>query len=143
LIQIVCTENTLVSSVPGDTGILSALGIVSQNNPAECTTVTPDATDFERLITRIAAKRGSFISLADSHFDRTLYRLERGELVVRTDPVDWRGGGDPHLGYAVLAGTFLVTAATLTFHDRPYEIPAPVVAGGSLLGYLVRRRAPS
>ena len=78
-----------------------------------------------------------------SRFDRTLYRLERGELVVRTDPVEGRGGGDPHLGYAILAGTFLVTAAILTFHDRPYEIPALVVAGGFLFGYLVRRRAPS
>jgi len=72
--------------------------------------------------------------------DRTLYRLEHGELVVRTDPVDGHGGGDPDLGYAVLAGLLLVTAAILTFHEQPYEIPALIVAGGFLVVYFARRR---
>lgn len=75
-----------------------------------------------------------------SRFDRTLYRLERGELVVRTEPVDGHRMGDHDLGYAVLAGALVVAAAILTFHDRPYELPVLAVAAGFLLVYLVRRR---
>ncbi|MGM0606554.1 MAG: ABC1 kinase family protein [Halobacteriota archaeon] len=75
-----------------------------------------------------------------SRFDRTLYRLERGELVVRTEPVDRHGMADNSLGYAVLAGAFVVAASVLTFHERPYEWPVLAVAVGFMLAYLVRRR---
>nr|WP_240452020.1 hypothetical protein [Halostella salina] len=75
-----------------------------------------------------------------SRLDRALYRLERGELVVRTEPVDGQRMGDHDLGYAVLSGALVVAAAILTFHDRPYELPAIAVAAGFLLVYLVRRR---
>jgi len=71
--------------------------------------------------------------------DRTLARLERGELVVRTESVDARGRGDPHLGYAVLAGTLIVAAAVLTLHDRAYEIPTSLLAAVFLLVYLACR----
>ena len=74
-----------------------------------------------------------------SRLDRTLYRLERGELVVRTEPVDGRTRGDRDLGYAVLAGALVVAASVLTFHERPLEIPALVAAAGFLLAYLGRR----
>jgi len=72
-----------------------------------------------------------------SRVDRTLYRLERGELVVRTEPVDGHRTGTQNLGHAVVAGALIVAAAILTFHDRPYEIPALAVAAGFLLVYLV------
>jgi predicted unusual protein kinase regulating ubiquinone biosynthesis (AarF/ABC1/UbiB family) len=71
--------------------------------------------------------------------DRTLYRLEQGELVVRTDPVDGGSAGDRNLGYAVLAGTLVVAASVLTFHEQPYEIPALAAAIGFLTVYLGRR----
>ncbi|MFW5959402.1 MAG: ABC1 kinase family protein [Natronomonas sp.] len=75
-----------------------------------------------------------------SRFDRTLYRLERGELVIRTEPINGHGGVDHNLGYAVLAGALIVAASILTFHDRPYEWPALAVAVGFLLGYFLRHR---
>ncbi|WP_336037321.1 ABC1 kinase family protein [Halobacterium yunchengense] len=75
-----------------------------------------------------------------SRFDSALYRLERGELVVRTEPVDGPRSGDPNLGYAVLASALAVAAAILTFHDRPYELPVLAAATGFLLVYLLRRR---
>jgi len=75
-----------------------------------------------------------------ARFDRTLYRLERGELVVRTEPVDGRRAGDPHLGYAVVAGALVVAASILTFHARPYEVPVLAVAVALFVVYLVRRR---
>jgi predicted unusual protein kinase regulating ubiquinone biosynthesis (AarF/ABC1/UbiB family) len=72
--------------------------------------------------------------------DRTLARLERGELVVRTEPRDTRRGGDEGLGYAVLAGALVVAAAILTLHDRPYEVPAGLLAAVVLVVYLAHRR---
>ena len=71
--------------------------------------------------------------------DRTLDQLERGELVVQTKPVDTRGRGDRHLGYAVLAGALIVAAAIATLHDQPYEVPASILAAVFLLVYLRRR----
>lgn len=35
------------------------------------------------------------------------------------------------------SAALIVPAAVLTFHDRPYEIPALAVAAGCLLVYLV------
>jgi predicted unusual protein kinase regulating ubiquinone biosynthesis (AarF/ABC1/UbiB family) len=89
-------------------------------------------TDIRRSVPALAR--------VPSRLDRTLYRLERGELVVRTEPVAEHSIGDQDLGYAVLAGALVVAAAILTFHDRPYELPVLAVAAGFLLVYLVRRR---
>ncbi|SEO69701.1 2-octaprenylphenol hydroxylase [Halorientalis persicus] len=75
-----------------------------------------------------------------ARLDRSLDRLERGELVVRTEPADGRKRGDQHLGYAVLAGALAVTASVLTFQHGAY---ATVVGGLSavfLVTYLVARR---
>jgi predicted unusual protein kinase regulating ubiquinone biosynthesis (AarF/ABC1/UbiB family) len=74
-----------------------------------------------------------------AHFDRTLDQLERGELVVQTERVEDGGGGDQHLGYAVLAGALLVAASVFTLHDQPYEIPAGILAAVFVLAYLVAR----
>jgi predicted unusual protein kinase regulating ubiquinone biosynthesis (AarF/ABC1/UbiB family) len=72
--------------------------------------------------------------------DRTLSRLERGELVVRTEPVDTRATGDPALGYAVLAGAALVATAILVLQEGPYQMPVGLLAAVLLLAYLARRR---
>ncbi|MFC3959850.1 ABC1 kinase family protein [Halovivax cerinus] len=80
------------------------------------------------------------LSRLPARVDRTAQRLERGELVVRTDPVDDRGTGDRDLGYAVLASALLVAASILAFHDRPYEIPALAIASAFFLRYLVGSR---
>jgi predicted unusual protein kinase regulating ubiquinone biosynthesis (AarF/ABC1/UbiB family) len=74
-----------------------------------------------------------------TRFDRTLERLERGELVVRTEPVERGTKGDPALGYAVLAGALSIAAAVLTLDARPYAVPAGGVAAVCLLVYLTRR----
>jgi len=73
-----------------------------------------------------------------TRFDRALDQLERGEVVVRTEPADGRAGGDPALGYAVLAGALSVTAAVLTLGARPYAAPAAGLAVVFLAVYLVR-----
>jgi len=100
-------------------------------------------SELDAIITETWADvRRSLPALArvPSRFDRTLYRLERGELVVRTEPADGHGTGDHNLGYAVLAGALVVAASILTFHDRPYELPALLAAAGLFLVYLVRHR---
>ncbi|MFA9517420.1 ABC1 kinase family protein [Halopenitus sp. H-Gu1] len=74
-----------------------------------------------------------------ARFDRTLDRMERGKLVVQTEGADASGLGDPALGYAILAGALTVAAAVFTLHERPYEVPALLLAGVFLTGYLVRR----
>ncbi|MDR9430355.1 MAG: AarF/UbiB family protein [Natronomonas sp.] len=86
--------------------------------------------------------RQSFPALVrlPTRVDRTLSRLERGELTLRADPTVETGVGDRNLGYAVLAGSTLVTAAILAFHDRPYEIPVLLAAIAFLIVYLARRR---
>ena len=87
-------------------------------------------TDLQRSLPALAR--------LPSRFDRTLDRLERGELVVRTDAIAG-DASDRYLGYAVLAGAFAVTASILAFHGQPYEIPVFVIAVGLTLVYLVRR----
>lgn len=72
-----------------------------------------------------------------ARLDRTFQQLDRGELVVRTDPVE--AGGDENLGFAVLAGALAVAAAILAFHEQLYEIPVSVLAVTFLFVYLVRR----
>ncbi len=74
-----------------------------------------------------------------ARFDRTLDQFERGELVVRTEPVGEQGPGDQNLGYAVLAGALIVAAAIFSLHERPYEVPASILAAVFLLVYLARR----
>lgn len=75
-----------------------------------------------------------------ARFDRTMRQLERGELVVRTEPVDGTNHGYRDVGFAVLAGALIVAAAILTLHERPYEVPASFLAGVFLVTYLLRRR---
>ncbi|WP_049942833.1 ABC1 kinase family protein [Haloarcula amylolytica] len=97
-------------------------------------------SEFDAIIEETWADvRRSLPALArvPSRVDRTLYRLERGELVVRTEPADGHGMGERNLGYAVIAGALIVAAAILSFHQRPYEIPVLAVAAGFLLVYLV------
>jgi len=87
-------------------------------------------TDAQRSIpalTRIPAR-----------LDRTLDRLERGELVVRTESHDTRGARDDHLGDAVIAAALIVAAAVLTLSERPYEGPVSVLAAVFLVVYLAR-----
>ncbi|WP_181691674.1 AarF/ABC1/UbiB kinase family protein [Natronomonas sp. LN261] len=85
--------------------------------------------------------RGSIPALArvPARFERTLQRLERGELVVRTDPVGTHHRADRNAGIAVLAGASIVAASVLTFHERPYEIPAIALAVGFLIAYVFGR----
>jgi predicted unusual protein kinase regulating ubiquinone biosynthesis (AarF/ABC1/UbiB family) len=98
--------------------------------------------EFEAILEETwADARRSIPALArvPDRIDRTLYRLERGELVVRTDPVGGTGAADRSLGYAVLAGASIVAAAILTSSGRPYVIPALVLAFAFLLAYLSGR----
>jgi predicted unusual protein kinase regulating ubiquinone biosynthesis (AarF/ABC1/UbiB family) len=98
--------------------------------------------EFEAILEETwADTRKSLPALArvPERIDRTLYRLERGELVVRTDPVDEGGSADRHLGYAVLAGASIVAAAILAGSGQLYEIPALVVAFVFLIAYLSGR----
>jgi len=88
-------------------------------------------TDLQRSIPAL--------SRVPSRFDRTMDQLERGELVVRTEPVDGHGAGDSHLGFAVLAGALVVAAAIFTLHGQPYEGPTGILAAVFLFVYLVRR----
>ncbi|NIB99500.1 AarF/UbiB family protein [Halobacterium sp. R2-5] len=75
-----------------------------------------------------------------ARFDRALGQLERGELVVRTEPADRGESRDPPLGYAVLAGALTVAGSVFTLHARPYEVPALALAAVFLLAYLAGRR---
>ncbi|AQL44341.1 ABC transporter [Halorientalis sp. IM1011] len=74
-----------------------------------------------------------------ARLDRTLDRLERGELVVRTE----RANGAPQrdrLGYAVLAGALAITASILTVQDGPFAVVAGGLGAVFLVAYLVARR---
>jgi len=74
-----------------------------------------------------------------ARFDTVFGQLERGELVVRTEPVESPTGGDPAVGYAVLAGALFVAASVLVFHEGSLEIVAGL--GGLLtLGQYLRKR---
>ncbi|WP_335998820.1 ABC1 kinase family protein [Halorientalis halophila] len=75
-----------------------------------------------------------------ARLDRTLDRLEREELVVRTNPVDGQSRGDRNLGYAVLAGALAITAAILTVQNGPFAALAGGLGAIFLLAYLVARR---
>ncbi|WP_256300761.1 ABC1 kinase family protein [Haloarchaeobius salinus] len=98
-------------------------------------------TEFQALLDDTWTDlRRSLPALARAPYrvERTMSRLERGELVVRTEPVD--GGTDRALGYAVLGGSLAVAASLLAFHSQPYEIPVAVLAGVFCLLYLHRVR---
>jgi hypothetical protein len=75
-----------------------------------------------------------------ARFDSVFGQLERGELVVRTDPVDQLSGGDPAVGYTVVAGALFVATAVLTFHGQPYEVPSLLAAVVALVQYVRVRR---
>ncbi|MFC4408329.1 ABC1 kinase family protein [Haloarchaeobius iranensis] len=96
-------------------------------------------TEFQALLEDTWTDlRRSLPALARTPYrvDRTMHRLERGELVVRTEPVDGAAGTDARIGYAVLAGALVVAAALLTFHRQPYEVPVAVLAVVFSLAYL-------
>ncbi len=84
-------------------------------------------TDVQRSLPALAR--------VPDRIDRTLYRLERGELVVRTDPIE-PGDDAGGVGYAVLAGATIIGGAILTFHEQPYEIVALALAVVFLFAYL-------
>ncbi|MFP8953693.1 ABC1 kinase family protein [Natrialbaceae archaeon A-arb3/5] len=67
--------------------------------------------------------------------DTVLRQLERGELVVRTDPVD-ATNNDSGLGYAVLSSAFVLAAALLSFQDVLYAVIVSAVAVVFLLLYI-------
>ncbi|ELY66506.1 ABC-1 domain-containing protein [Natronococcus jeotgali DSM 18795] len=74
-----------------------------------------------------------------ARFDSVFGQLERGELAVRTDPVDPQAG-DPAVGYAVLAGALFAAAAASTLHARPDEIPSLLAAVAAIVQYVRSRR---
>lgn len=89
-------------------------------------------TDAQRslpALTRLPAK-----------LDRTLDRLERDELVVRTEPANGRAPGDRYLGYAVLAGALTVAAAVLASQDGPFAAITGGLGAVFLVTYLLARR---
>ncbi|SEH17909.1 Predicted unusual protein kinase regulating ubiquinone biosynthesis, AarF/ABC1/UbiB family [Natronorubrum sediminis] len=84
---------------------------------------------------------GPVIARAPARFDAVFGQLERGELVVKTQPLDDSPDGDPASGYAVVSGALVVATAVLTFHDQPYELVALLGALGCFLQYVRIRRA--
>ncbi|AGB39383.1 ABC1 kinase family protein [Natronococcus occultus] len=80
------------------------------------------------------------LARAPARFDSVFGQLERGELVVRTDPVDPPSGSDPAVGYAVLAGALFVATAVLTLHTQPYELPSLLAAVVATVQYVRARR---
>jgi predicted unusual protein kinase regulating ubiquinone biosynthesis (AarF/ABC1/UbiB family) len=75
-----------------------------------------------------------------ARFDRTLDRLERGELVVRTAPADERSAGNRNLGLAVVAGALFVAASILSFQGGSYAVVAGGLGAVFLVGYLLGQR---
>ena len=59
---------------------------------------------------------------APARFDRVFGQLERGELVVRTNPIDARGVDGSPVGVAIIAAALIIASAILVFHSRPFEI---------------------
>ena len=74
-----------------------------------------------------------------ARLDRVLYRMERGELAVRTEPVDAQSRDDRGLGGAILAGALIVAWAILTIADGPYVVPVGILAAVFLISVLLRR----
>ncbi|ELY81919.1 ABC1 kinase family protein [Natrinema gari] len=79
------------------------------------------------------------LARAPARFDTVFGQLERGELVVRTDPIEPTNGGVAAAGDAIIAGALIVATAVLTFHDQPLEVASAVLAVAFLGRYVVRR----
>lgn len=73
--------------------------------------------------------------------DGVFGQLERGELVVRTEPVGSESALPAGLGYAVLAGAFVLSSAVLSFHEQHYELLS--LAGAFLFFALYARTRAS
>ncbi|TMT86641.1 AarF/ABC1/UbiB kinase family protein [Haloterrigena sp. H1] len=97
------------------------------------------------LETLVADVRGDLreslpvLARAPARFDTVFGQLERGDLVVRTDPLEPTSGGDPSVGYAIVAGALFVAASVLTLQDGSLGIVAGLV-GLLFLGQYVRTR---
>lgn len=74
-----------------------------------------------------------------SRLDRVLAQLDRGELVVRTQPADDPSAVGESIGYAVLAGAAFIAGAILAHHDQPMEIVAVALAVLFLIAFLRAR----
>ncbi|SIR75850.1 ABC1 kinase family protein [Natronorubrum thiooxidans] len=99
-------------------------------------------SEFEALLADVRAdvrESAPVLARAPARFDTVFGQLERGELVVRTEPVEATPGGDPAVGYAVVAGSLFVATAVLTFHELPLEVVS-LVAALVVFGQYVRRR---
>ncbi|MDQ2050364.1 AarF/UbiB family protein [Natronolimnohabitans sp. A-GB9] len=79
------------------------------------------------------------LARAPARFDTVFGQLERGELVVRTDPLESPSGGDPGVGYAVIAGALVVAAAILSGTEPIYGVVS-AVAALLVFGQYVRTR---
>ncbi|MDS0474806.1 AarF/UbiB family protein [Natrinema sp. 1APR25-10V2] len=79
------------------------------------------------------------LARAPARFDTVFGQLERGELVVRTEPVEPTAGGDPAVGYAIVAGSLFVAASVLAFRAEPLGTVSALF-GLLFLGQYVRRR---
>jgi predicted unusual protein kinase regulating ubiquinone biosynthesis (AarF/ABC1/UbiB family) len=95
--------------------------------------VRESATDLSRSLPALAR--------APARLERTLDRLDRGDVVVGTTDVDGTRRGDPHLGYAVVASGLAVAAAVLATGDAGYVLPTAALAGGFLAVYLFAHHA--
>ncbi|MFC4541424.1 ABC1 kinase family protein [Halosolutus amylolyticus] len=101
-------------------------------------------SEFEVLfedVKRDLRESAPVLARAPARFDAVFGQLERGELVVRTEPVEPTPDGDPGVGYAVLAGALFVATAVLTFHAQPYELASLVAALVVALQYVRTRRS--
>ncbi len=99
-------------------------------------------SEFEALLSDIRTdlrESAPVLARAPARFDTVFGQLERGELVVRTAPVEKTHGGDPAVGYAIVAGSLFVAGAILTFHELPLE-GVSVLLALVFLGQYVRRR---
>jgi predicted unusual protein kinase regulating ubiquinone biosynthesis (AarF/ABC1/UbiB family) len=99
---------------------------------------------FQREVRNVAGEitsdaRSSIPALArlPTRADRLFDRIERNELLVRTERRDDTTGRA--VGYAVIAGALFVASAVLTFHGQPYELLG--VAAGVVFLLLFRRAA--
>ncbi len=101
-------------------------------------------SEFRALISELRGdlrESAPVLARAPARFDTVFGQLERGDLVVRTEPVEPTPGGDPGAGYAILAGALFVTTAVVAFHNQPYEIASLIAAVLATLQYLRTRRS--
>ncbi|RQG95469.1 ABC1 kinase family protein [Natrarchaeobius chitinivorans] len=99
-------------------------------------------SELEALFEDVRAdvrKSAPVVAGLPARIDTVFGQLERGELVVRTDPVE-SADGDSGVGYAVLSSAFVLAATLLSFQDAVYAGLAFAVAVGFLLCYVWVRR---